>query len=161
MILVFVVISSVTGILLSWKKDIALIQPKTQVVEDNNVESWLSSATLIAIANDTIFKIRSPVALEGVDRLDYRPDKGIVKVLYKKGNWEVQINATTGDILSVDKRYSDIIEKIHDGSIISDGVKLITMNGLGIALLFMSFSGFWLWFGPKRIKKIKAAKRVN
>ena len=120
------------------------------------MENWLSSATIVSIANDTIFQIQPQIVVDGVDRLDYRPEKGIVKVLYNKGNWEVQINTTSGVVLSAGKRYSDLIEKIHDGSIISDGVKLITMNGLGISLLFMSFSGFWLWFGPKRIKKIKS-----
>ncbi len=119
------------------------------------MENWLSSATIVSIANDTIFQIQPQIVSDGVDRLDYRPVKGIVKVLYNKGNWEVQLNATSGIVLSAGKRYSDLIEKIHDGSI-SDGVKLITMNGLGISLLFMSFSGFWLWFGPRRIKTIKS-----
>ena len=90
-----------------------------------------------------------------IDRMDYRPDKVII-VLFVKGYWEVQVDCTTGEILSVQRRYSDIIEKIHDGSIISDGFKLGAMNIFGFGLLFLITTGFLLWYGPRRIRKIKS-----
>jgi uncharacterized iron-regulated membrane protein len=90
-----------------------------------------------------------------LDRIDVRPSKGILKFQYTPGYWEVQVDGKSGDILSVEKRYSDLIEKIHDGSIITDWFKLISMNILGIGLVLMILSGFWLWYGPHKIRKIK------
>jgi len=61
-------------------------------------------------------------------------------------------------VLSIDKRYSDWIESLHDGSIISDGFKLVSMNFLGMGLLFLIFTGLWLWYGPRRIRIKKRVK---
>lgn len=153
-ILVFMVISAGTGIILSWKKQIDVIQPPTHKVE-TNITEWMSASQLAEIADQQMSHLPDIVSA-GIDRMDFRPEKGIVKVIYSKGYWEVQLNASTGEVLSIERRLSDFFEKLHDGSIISEGVKLITMNGLGVAILLMTLSGFWLWFGPRRIKKIKA-----
>jgi len=61
-------------------------------------------------------------------------------------------------VLSVARRHSDWIEQLHDGSIISDLFKLISMNFLGIGLLIMILSGLWLWYGPKKFRKMKRRK---
>ncbi|MFT6321644.1 MAG: putative iron-regulated membrane protein, partial [Granulosicoccus sp.] len=87
-----------------------------------------------------------------------RPSKGIVKVLFEAGNWEVQVDGKSGEVKSVEKRYSDWIESLHDGSIISDGFKLFTMNFLGIGLLFLIGTGVWLWYGPRRVRMKKRKK---
>ena len=79
----------------------------------------------------------------------------MVKVLFEKGNWEVQIDGTSGEVKSIAKRYSDWIESLHDGSIISDGFKLVSMNVLGIGVLILMSSGIWLWYGPKVIREMK------
>ncbi|WP_238531638.1 hypothetical protein [Nitritalea halalkaliphila] len=61
------------------------------------------------------------------------------------------------------QRNSDLIESLHDGSILdflfeADGgyakMGLSTLMGLG--LLLLSVSGFYLWWNPKRIKQLKA-----
>jgi len=118
-ILIILVISSVTGILLAWKKDINLIQPETQNAGNTGLENWISYSE-IAKAADVALMDHPEVVAIGIDRMDYRPEKSIVKVIYKKGYWEVQVNCVNGDILSVQKRYSDLFEGIHDGSIIGD-----------------------------------------
>jgi len=69
--------------------------------------------------------------------MNVRPEDGIVKVLFKEGNWEVQLDGVSGEVLSVGRRHSDWIEKLHDLSIISDGTKLVTMNILGVGLIGM------------------------
>ena len=81
--------------------------------------------------------------------------KGIAKVLFKEGNWEVQIDGTSGEVKSIAKRYSDWIESLHDGSIISDTFKLISMNVLGIGVLILMCSGIWLWYGPKIVREMR------
>jgi uncharacterized iron-regulated membrane protein len=91
--------------------------------------------------------------------MDVRPSKGIVKVLFEKGWWEVQVDGATAEVLSIKRRNSDWIEQLHDGSIISDGFKLVSMNVLGIGLLLMIFTGWYLWYGPRKYRRLKRDRK--
>jgi len=155
---VLVLISAVTGILLSLKKDIDLLQPPTQKGISKSMEAWKPIGELAQIATSVFYKKHPDQKDNPIDKMDVRPSKGIVKVLFEKGYWEVQIDATSGEVKSIARRHADWIEHLHDGSIISDWFKLISMNTLGIGLLILMGSGMWLWYGPKRIRKIKRKK---
>jgi uncharacterized iron-regulated membrane protein len=76
-------------------------------------------------------------------------------VQFTRKNWEVQVDPVTLEVLNVARRHSDWIEQLHDLSIISDGVKLVSMNVLGLGLMVLSLSGFWLWYGPVRLRRRK------
>jgi len=149
------VISSVTGVLLALKKDVDVIQPPTQKGISKNLTEWKSLDEISLLATKAFHDTYPEQKENSIDRLDVRPSKGIVKVLFKKGNWEVQIDGKSGEVKSIAKRYSDWIESLHDGSIISDGFKLISMNFLGIGLLFLIVTGVWLWYGPRRVRREK------
>ena len=150
----FLLLSAITGILLGWKKDIALLQPPTQKGVNQSLEKYQS---VEALAKASLAAVDSlGLTADNFDRIEYRPSKGIAKVIFDSGSWEVQVDATNLEILSVAKRHSDWIEHIHDGSIVSDFFKLISMNILGIGLVFLIVTGLWLWYGPKRIRNIKA-----
>lgn len=151
---VLVLISSITGILLGWKKDVDLLQPPTQKGATPNLEQWIPLSQMSTIATAALDSAQK-ISTNPIDRIEARPDKGMVKVLFLEGSWEVQLDGSNGKVLSVAQRHSDWIEKIHDGSIISDFFKLITMNVLGLGLLVLTFTGFTLWFYPKRIRKLK------
>ncbi len=154
-IALFLVISSVTGILLAWKKNSDLIQPPTQKGASKDLSTWLPVDSLALIADRGFSAAFPNVENNGIDRMDIRPSKGIVKVLMENGFWEVQLDGTTGEILSIARRHSDWIEALHDGSIISDAFKFVSMNFLGIAILFMIISGTWMWYGPKLVRKLR------
>ncbi len=151
---VFILISSITGIALGWKKDVDLLQPPTQDGTTSDLQLWVPLSTM---ATTAYAALDSAVSIKNnpIDRIEARPEKGMVKVLFLEGSWEVQLDGSTGKVLSVAQRHSDWIEKIHDGSIISDGFKLVTMNVLGLGLLVLSVTGFFLWFYPKKIRKLK------
>lgn len=150
---ILLVISAITGILLAWKKDVELLQPPTQKGKQTAYNQYQS---VEALAEVSVLAVDS-LGLNGsnIDRIEYRPTKGIAKVIFDTGSWEVQVDATNLAVLSVAKRHSDWIESIHDGSIISDFFKLISMNFLGIGLLLLIGTGLWLWWGPKRIRSLK------
>ena len=151
----FLLISSVTGILLSLKKEIPILQPPTQKVEIKDGMVWMSIEKLSSMS-DKIFHSTYPDQVNNkINRIDFRPSKGIAKFIYKDGDWEVQLNGFTGEKLSIARRHSDWIERLHDGSIVSDIFKLISMNILGLGLLLMILSGLWLWYGPKRYRQIR------
>jgi len=152
---VFILISAVTGILLSLKKDVDIIQPPTQKGVSKDLTTWKSVAELSTLATTAFYEKYPDQKENEIDRLDVRPSKGIAKVLFKEGNWEVQIDGTSGEVKSIAKRYSDWIESLHDGSIINDFFKLISMNVLGIGVLFLIGTGVWLWYGPKVVREMK------
>jgi uncharacterized iron-regulated membrane protein len=151
----FLLISSLTGVLLAWKKDVATLQPPTQKGSSTDLTTFKPLAELVPLAEAALKKQYPEQADNAVDKLDLRPSKGIAKVLFEQGNWEVQIDCSTGEIKSIGKRHADWIEQLHDGSIISDAFKLVSMNLLGFGLMLLLFSGLWLWYAPKIIRKIK------
>ncbi|MDT8415932.1 MAG: PepSY-associated TM helix domain-containing protein [Flavobacteriaceae bacterium] len=157
--LVFMFIIGSTGLLLGWKKQTSLLPP-TQKGMTAQTSAWLSLDKLTDIAQKYVSD--SLHLDETIDRMDVRPDKGIVKIRFVNYFQEVQLDLQTGKILSVSTRGSDIIEKIHDGSILDyfigtpgDELKLIYTTLSASSLILLSFSGFWLWYNPKRIRKKK------
>lgn len=150
----FLLISSLTGILLSWKKDVALLMPPTQKEGATDLSQWIPLSSIAQKAGMALDSAQN-IPSNPIDRIDVRPDKGIVKVLFQEGYWEVQLNGSTGEVLSVGRRHSDWLESLHDGSIISDGFKLVSMNLLGLGLLILIASGVILWLYPKRIRQLK------
>lgn len=137
------------------KKDIDILQPPTQKGVSTELATWLPMDMLAQLAQKALLEQHPAEKTNKIDRMDVRPSKGIVKVLFKKGNWEVQLDGKTGVVKSIAKRHSDWIEALHDGSIISDGFKLISMNFIGFGLIFMIATGLWLWYGPKRYRVLK------
>ena len=156
---VFMFLIGATGLLLGWKKNIGLL-PSTKKGTNNESATWLSldniQHTAKQFAEDSL-KLSSEI-----DRIDVRPQKGVAKIVFTEHFTELQIDCTSGKIISVSRRNSDIIEKIHDGSILdfwvntkNDEIKLFYTTIVSLSLILLSFSGFWLWYNPKRIKKYK------
>lgn len=156
-LIIFFFIIGITSILLAWKKKVELLPPTTKSQSEIK-ENWISPAEMISVAQYAMDSLGESTE---VDRIDIRPDKGIAKVTFKTHFSEVQVDGFTGDILSVDTRHSDWIEKVHDGSIIDyywtgeEGAKLTYSTLTSLGLIFMSISGFYLWYFPKRIRKLK------
>ncbi len=149
----FMLVTSITGVMLGWKKNVELLQPATLKGGTLDVTKWVSFERISQSALKAIDSVTNEE--NSIDRLDVRFDKGIIKVLFTNGYWEAQVDAATGKTLSVAQRHADWIEHIHDGSIINEFFKLIYTNYIGFGLLFLSITGFWLWYGPKRIRKAK------
>ncbi|MFZ5970058.1 MAG: PepSY-associated TM helix domain-containing protein [Bacteroidota bacterium] len=149
----FMLITSFTGVLLGWKKNVDLLQPPGQEGTSASLKDWVG---FDVVAQSALHAFDSAVGQPNeIDKMDVRPKDGIIKVLLKKGYWEVQVDGKTGKALSVAQRHSDWIEHVHDGSIISDGFKLLYTNYIGWGLLVLSVTGLWLWYGPRRIRHFK------
>ena len=156
-LLVFIAIISLSGILLAWKDELQLKPPSEKSANTNLELLSLSKIETIAVNH-----IKDANLDTTINRIDYRPRKGIAKVRFETHFTELQIDCFSGKILSQKIRTADIIEMIHDGSIVdflfnskSKSVKLFYSTLIGLGLLFLSFSGFWLWKKPKQIKKNK------
>jgi len=151
---IFLFVSAFTGLLLGWKKNIDLLQPEELSHGQISFEDFLPLPELKKAA-DAYWQKKYPEIPNEINRIDVRVDKGIYKLLFENGYWEAQINPMTGEVLSLERRHADWIEEIHDGSIISDNFKLISMSLLGLGLTILIITGFYLWFGPKKIKRNK------
>ena len=149
-----VVVSSITGLALAWKKNVDVLQPPTRTGETASLDEWLPVHRLAATASGALAETLDtddPARLTP-ERLDLRPGDGIAKVVFP-GTWEVQVDGATAEVLSVARRHSDWIEALHDGSILGDGFKLLAMNALGLGLLSLAATGVWVWYGPRRLRR--------
>ncbi|MBO0329258.1 PepSY domain-containing protein [[Muricauda] lutisoli] len=159
LLFIFFFFISVSGLILGWKKNSnGYILPKTQKGTTANLKEWLPVDSLHTIALNTINKKVPGTSFE-VDRIDIRKEKGSVKFLFVDSFYEVQLDGANGNVLSIGTRRSDFLENVHDGSIIDDYlgtngyVKLIYTSVMGVSLLIFTITGFWLWYGPKRMRK--------
>lgn len=151
----------ITGLILQVKKEVAWVQPPSQ----QGVQ------TVPTLAFDDILNTVREVpeadvnSWQDIDRLDVRPDKGIVKVR-AINNYEIQLDTHTGEVLQVAFRRSDIIEAIHDGSWFHDKAKLWLFLPSGIVVTILWITGIYLFFLPyyakwknrKRMEGLKQSK---
>jgi len=156
---VFFFFISVTGLLLGWKKHSnGWILSKSYAGTSTNLKEWLPLDSLHKNACKILHDSVSPNLSLQLDRIDVRKDKGMVKFVFTDHFWGIQLDGATGKLLQIEQRRSDFIEKIHDGSILdfyckTDGqIKLIYTTIMGLALLIFTITGFWLWYGPKRMR---------
>jgi uncharacterized iron-regulated membrane protein len=158
---VFFFVVAITGLLLGWKKHSGgMILSKTYQGSSAELKDWLSVDSLHTLACKYLHDSVSRDLPLDLDRIDIRKDKGTVKFVFSNHFWGLQLDGATGKLLHIEQRRSDFIEKIHDGSILdqylgtSDGqIKLFYTSVMGLALLVFTITGFWLWYGPKRMRR--------
>jgi len=156
----FMLLLGVTGLLLTWKAELKL-QPASQHNEVTNQPL----VSLSVIQRNAIGYAEALQLSSTINRIDYRPSKGIAKVRFEDHFTELQIDCYTGKIISAEQRTDNIIEMIHDGSILdylfknkSENIKLLYSSITSLGLILLAFSGFWLWLKPKQIKRHKTKK---
>lgn len=147
----------ISGLFLQVKKEFGWIQPPSQT----------GSASGASISFDRVLKIAKKIpeletqGWKDIDRLDVRPDDGIIKIRGTNG-WEAQVDSHTGNILQVAQRRSDIIEAIHDGSWFHDKAKLWLFLPSAVVVTILWLTGIYLFFYPywaKRRNRQKLKKR--
>lgn len=160
LLFLFFFVVAVSGLFLGWKKHSGgTILAKSYKGTSIDMKDWLPLNVLTERAIKAARASISPDISPVIDRIDVRPDKGMVKFVFAEGYWGVQIDAATGNLLHVERRRSDFIESVHDGSIVdylvgtSDGqIKLVYTTIMSLALLGFTITGFRLWLGPKRMR---------
>lgn len=162
---VFFFIIAVTGFLLGWKQQFnGIILPKAQKGISTNLKEWLP---IDSLHQKAIYYLKehlgSDISTE-LKKIDIRKEKGIAKFVFEDHYYGVQIDGKTGKLLQIAYRNSDMIEGLHDGSIIDKFLKtehrqfeLVYTLITSLALLMFTITGFWLWYGPKRMKRKKQA----
>lgn len=158
-LMAFILAIACTGLLLGWKKNTNgyLLAP-TRNGSSTDFRQWLPIDSLHSLActafADSMAMDQQPVA----ERIDIRKEKGIVKFSFAGHYSGIQMDGATGKILAWEVRRADLIEDLHDGSFFDscfntsgEIIKLIYTSVMGSALLLFSLTGFWLWYGPRRM----------
>lgn len=161
LLVVFFVVVSITGLLLGIKKHSGdLIMSKSYTGTSADLKDWLPLDSLHQKACQIVRDSISAELSLKLDRIDIRKEHGMVKFVFADHFWGVQLDGATGKLLHIEKRRSDVIEKIHDGSILdyyagnSGGqLKLIYSTTMALALLLFTITGFWLWYGPNQLRR--------
>lgn len=158
---IFFFFISISGLLLGWKKHSAgLILSNSYMGSSTDLKDWLPLDSLHINACKILHNTVSPNLSLDLERIDVRKNKGMVKFVFQDHFWGIQLDGATGELLHIEQRRADYIEKIHDGSLLdfyfntnNGQFKLIYTTVTGIALLIFTITGFWLWYGPKRMRK--------
>jgi len=161
---VALLIVAVSGILLGWKKNSnGYLHPDSHQGTTTDFALWLPLDSLRTIAIMTLRENGREGLSEEIDRIDIRPDDGMVKFVFAHHYHGVQLDGATGAVLHVEHRRSDVVEDIHDMSIIDKllGVngeifKLIYTSFTGLSLVLFTVTGIWLRYRPKK----KVAERI-
>ena len=136
---------SVTGVLLNHKRALGLM-PEASTESPGTLAEALPLAALVQAAESAA---GPSIAAAGVDRMDVRPGKGLIKVRFDDVSvTEVTLDLGTGRVLSVGERNDVFLEKLHSGEIFGDLWVLLSDLG-AIFLLLALVSGYWLWLYPR------------
>ena len=151
-----VVIVIGSGLLLQVKKEFDWIQPPTQKLQSAapsiSFDDVLSAVQKVPQANIQTWG--------DIDRLDVRPSKGIIKVR-GRNHWEVQLSASTAEVLQVAYRRTDTIEAIHDGSWFFEGAKLWLFLPVAIVLFILWLTGLVMLYTTLKSKYKKRYYQRN
>ena len=158
---VVLVIVAVSGLLLGWKKNSnGYLHPVSHTGTTTDLSQWLPLDSLNAIAIMALHETGRKGLSEELDRIDIRPDKGMVKFVFAHHYHGIQLDGATGKVLYIENRRSDMVEDIHDMSIIDrilgfDGeiFKLIYTTFTGLSLLIFAVTGVWLRYLPRNGRK--------
>ena len=143
---------AVSGIILGWKKNsFGYIHPDSYEGTTSDLSQWLPLDSLHAIAIMTLRETGNGHLSEELDRIDIRPEKGMVKFVFARHYHGIQLDGATGRVLHLEHRRSDLVEDIHDMSLVDkllgiDGevFKLIYTSFTGLSLLVFTVTGIWL-----------------
>jgi uncharacterized iron-regulated membrane protein len=148
---------SITGILLGWKSLFAskVYSSGHKQEQVKSLKNWLPLDSLQQLAIAGLKEKLPQVDAARAINLTALLDKGSVRFTFKN-QYMVQLNAQTGELVSIEKKATDLFIKIHDGEIVDDWfgtkgtVKTTYVSIMGLALFFLTLSGFWMRFMPKR-----------
>jgi uncharacterized iron-regulated membrane protein len=141
-----------SGLLLQAKKQSTWVQPAEQrgtgTVPVISLEQMLDRVKQVPDM--------SVAGWDDVNRIDFRPGRGVAKVWLQNG-YEVQVDLGTGRVLQVAYRRSDLIESIHDGSFFAgDWTKLGLFLPTGLTVLLLWLGGAWMFWVPFSAKRKRA-----
>ena len=154
---------ALTGGFITFKKELEYLQPSSRTGAEGSLEAVLPPARIA----ERVLDLDLPEARElaDINRIELRPGKRMYKVrLEAVDTWsspvELQVDAITGDILNQGLRGDQLWMDVHSFAVFGAVTKWVIMVLAGLALLWLSLSGLYLFFFPPwfRARKRRAGK---
>lgn len=98
-------------------------------------------------------------SVEDIFRIEYRPSANVYQVRFNNGQG-VQMDVSTGKVLSTNPDYSTFLITLHDGTFFGDWYRYSILTMTGLSLILLSFSGYYM-FGYPLYKRLMANKRKS
>lgn len=161
LLFIFFFFIAVTGLMLGWKYLFTkTILDNTSIKPSASLQKWLPLDSLETLATVSLNK-KTNNKFEHAENIQLRPAKGFINFSFKN-NYYIQVDGATGATIHIEQKNGGIIQDIHDGAILggwfnlkSGSAKTIYTTIMGLSLLFMTVSGFYLWWKPKQLKHSK------
>ena len=158
---IFFFIISITGIMLGWKYLFTkTIFDNKNIKAETALNKWLPLDTLEAMATASI-NTKTKNSFKQAENIQLKPSKGYINFSFKN-NYNIQVDGATGAPIHIEQKNGSFIQDIHDGALVGDWfnlksglTKTIYSTIMGLSLLFLTISGFYLWWKPKQIKQSK------
>jgi uncharacterized iron-regulated membrane protein len=154
---------SITGGFVAFKNEVEYLQPAGRSGAKGDIAAAIPPARVAEI----ILALHLPEAqtLKEINRIELRPSKRMYKVrLEQTSAWrsprEIQVDAMTGAILNEGVRGDQLWMDLHSFAVFGEATKLITMTVSGMALLWLSLSGYYLFFYPLWIR-VRKRQRLS
>ncbi len=154
---IFFFFISITAILLGWKNLFATkiykLEGKQKMLQ-TSLKDWLPLDSLRSIAIVAFTdKMPSERNLK-TESINARLDRGFVRFSFGS-EYNVQLNAMNGELQLIDKRAPEWILHLHSGELFDELLnikifKKVYPTILGLALFFLTLSGFWMWFKTRK-----------
>jgi uncharacterized iron-regulated membrane protein len=164
LLFIFFALVSLTGLMLGWKSLFSsTVYSAPGHTHTSSNGHWLPLDSLQTLAAQALtLRTGAPAGRPG--KAEARVATGYVEFQFKP-NYYVRVEGPSGEITLIQHRYGGWIQDLHDGAIV-DGwikdkgevVKKLYSSVVSLALLFLTLSGFYLWYRPLRIKKARATR---
>ncbi|NEZ46959.1 PepSY domain-containing protein [Clostridium niameyense] len=140
---------SITGILLIYGKSLSLV-PKSQKGVKNEVSNSISMKQVEEIS----FKVNKKEILSAKDikKIEFYPNRNVYRVRSKKG-YDIQIDMSTGKVLSAEKNIGSILLALHTGSFFGEWFEKYIIAGSALSLVIVTITGMYLFIFPILKKK--------
>jgi uncharacterized iron-regulated membrane protein len=158
------VVISVTGVFLAFKEDVEYLQPERRTGNEGEISEVIPPAQVA----DAVLELNLPEArtLEDINRIELRPADNMFKVrLEQTSKWEspreIQVDAINGEILNTGVRGDQLWTDLHSFAVFdSDGhwIEWITMVLAGLSLIWLTLSGYHLFFYPYLLRRNRARR---
>jgi len=143
---------AVTGIMLNHKTSMGYM-PDVKHEATGQFSQGLPLDKVVMIAIKAADK-KDIKTVKDIDRIDYRTKNMLAKVRFKDTkHTEVTVDSVTGEVLNVGYRTDVFLESLHSGAIFGD-IFILISDVAAISLVFLTFSGIYIWIYPKRRRRL-------
>lgn len=153
---VFFMFIAVTGLVLVYMMPLG-VADELRTGKEASPDQAIPMEKVVSIA--TSQDLPGADSVEDIFRIEYRPSANVYQVRFHNGQG-VQIDVSTGKVLSTNPDYSTFLITLHDGSFFGDWYRYSILTMTGLSLILLSFSGYYM-FGYPLYKRLMANKRQS